>query len=59
MHTLLKNLILTEIHNKIEEESIITIYKTGVGTLNLFRKFGIDMINAKMIDETTIRLESG
>ena len=42
---------------KIEEESIITIYKTGIGTLNLLRQFGIDMINAKMIDETTIRLD--
>lgn len=41
---------------KIEEESIITIYKTGIGTLNLLRQFGIDMINAKMIDETTLRL---
>lgn len=41
---------------KIEEESIITIYKTGIGTQNLLRQFGIDMINAKMIDETTLRL---
>lgn len=41
---------------KIEDESIITIYKTGIGTLDLLRQFGIDMINAKMIDETTIRL---
>lgn len=40
----------------IEEESIITIYKTGVNTIDLLRKFGIDMINAKMIDETTLRL---
>ncbi len=41
---------------KIEEESIVTIYKTGVGTLELLGQFGIDMINAKMIDETTLRL---
>lgn len=41
---------------KIEEESIITIYKTGIGTLDLLQKFGIDMINAKMIDDTTLRL---
>lgn len=41
---------------RIEEESIITIYKTGVGTSDLLKKFGIDMINAKMIDETTLRL---
>ncbi|MFL0247341.1 S8 family peptidase [Candidatus Clostridium stratigraminis] len=42
---------------KIEEESIITIYKTGVETSELLRQFGIDMINAKMIDETTLRLD--
>ena len=41
---------------KIDDESIITIYKTGIGTLDLLRQFGIDMINAKMIDETTLRL---
>lgn len=41
---------------KIEEESIITIYKTGVETSELLKQFGIDMINAKMIDETTLRL---
>lgn len=41
---------------KIEEESIITIYKTGVDTVTLLSRFGIDMINAKMIDETTLRL---
>jgi hypothetical protein len=42
---------------KIEEQSIITIYKTGIGTIELLSSFGIDMINAKMIDETTLRLD--
>lgn len=42
---------------KIKEQSIVTIYKTGVDTAELLSKFGIDMINAKMIDETTLRLE--
>ena len=41
---------------KIKEESIITIYRTGVETKELLSKFGIDMINAKMIDDTTLRL---
>jgi len=41
---------------KIEENSIITIYKTGIETLALLRGFGINMIDAQMIDETTIRL---
>ncbi len=43
-------------NDKIEEESIITIYKTGVETTKLLSQLGIDMINAKMIDETTLRL---
>ena len=41
---------------KIEGESIVTIYKTDIDTSTLLGKFGIDMINAKMIDETTLRL---
>ena len=39
-----------------EERSIITIYKTDVKTTDLLSKLGIDMINAKTIDDTTIRL---
>lgn len=42
---------------KIKHQSIVTIYKTGVRTSELLSKFGIDMIDAKMIDETTLRLE--
>ena len=42
---------------ELTERSIITIYKTNVRTAELMRKFGIDMIDAKMIDETTIRLD--
>lgn len=40
----------------IKEESIITIYKTGVDTQRLFSKFGIKLTNRNMIDETTLRL---
>lgn len=39
------------------EQSIVTIYKTGVDTTELLSKLGINMINAKMIDETTMRME--
>jgi hypothetical protein len=42
--------------SSISEDSIVTIYKTGVDTQALLKSFGIDMINAKMIDETTLRL---
>ena len=36
--------------------SIITLYKTDVPTYDLLRTVGIDVINAKMIDDTTILL---
>ena len=41
----------------VEERSIITIYKTDVNINDLLSKLGIDMINAKTIDDTTIRLD--
>lgn len=50
---------LDRANDRIEDLSIITIYKTGVSTADLLSRFGIDMINAKMIDETTLRLEPG
>lgn len=50
---------LDRANDKIKDQSIITIYKTGVSTADLLSRFGIDMINAKMIDETTLRLEPG
>ncbi len=40
-----------------KEQSIVTIYRTGVETTELLSKFGINMINAKMIDDTTLRME--
>ena len=39
------------------EQSIVTIYKTGVDTTELLSRLGINMINAKMINETTLRME--
>lgn len=37
-------------------DAIITLYKTDVKTEELFRKIGIDYLNAKQIDETTVLL---
>lgn len=48
---------IDKVKKKEWDQSIITIYKTGVDTIDLLRNFGIDMINAKMIDENTLRLE--
>lgn len=42
----------------LKDTAIITIYKTNVETKKLFSQLGINMIDAKMIDETTIRLSS-
>lgn len=41
---------------EIREDSIITLYKTGIDTKRLLEKIGIDIINTQMLDETTIRL---
>lgn len=38
------------------ENTIITLYKTDVKTSELLHKIGIDMIDAKIIDETTVLL---
>lgn len=40
----------------VEDRSIITIYKTDIATKDLLSKLGIDMINAKVIDDTTVCL---
>jgi hypothetical protein len=41
---------------EITQDSIITIYKTGVETKQLLAKFGINIIDDRIIDGTTIRL---
>lgn len=40
----------------IREQSIVSIYKTDVPTVELLSKLGIDMFDDKVIDETTLRL---
>lgn len=42
--------------DEIKDESIITIYKTVPDTKSLLRKLGIEIVSAKMIDDTTLRL---
>lgn len=43
---------------KTDESSIVTLYKTNVETKQLLKSFGINIINSKMIDETTLILDS-
>ena len=41
---------------KVTEDLIITIYKTGVDTKTLLSKFGINIVDARIINDTTLRL---
>ena len=41
---------------EITEESIITIYQTGIETKRLLSKFGIHIVDERIIDGTTVRL---
>lgn len=41
---------------EITEESIITIYQTGIETKKLLSKFGIHIVDDRIIDGTTLRL---
>lgn len=41
---------------EIKEEAIITIYQTGVDTKRLLAKFGINIVDERIINETTLRL---
>ena len=41
---------------EITEESIITIYQTGIETKELLSKFGIHIVDERIIDGTTLRL---
>ena len=38
------------------EKTIVTLYKTDVNTIDLLQGIGIDMIDAKLIDDTTVLL---
>lgn len=40
----------------IREQSIVSIYKTDIPTVELFNKLGIDIVGEKVLDETTLRL---
>lgn len=41
---------------RVDGNTIITIYKTDIKTIDLLSKFGINLIDAKIIDDTTILL---
>lgn len=41
---------------RLEDDSIVTIYKTGVNTIELMNSIGINLLQIKMLDDTTFRL---
>ena len=47
---------IDRVDDSITEESIITIYKTDIETKTLLKKFGINIYDDRIIDETTLRL---
>ena len=47
---------IDRVDESITEESIITIYRTNIETKALLRKFGINIYDDRIIDETTMRL---
>jgi len=40
----------------VTEQTIVTLYETDIKTIDLLEKIGIDLLDAEMIDNTTIRL---
>lgn len=44
---------------EVAEDTIVTIYKTGIDTKQLLQRFGIDILENKIIDGTTLLLNSG
>ena len=47
---------IDRVSDKIMEESIVTIFKTNVDTKSLLQKFGINIFDDRIIDDTTLRL---
>jgi len=47
---------IDRVKDDIQEESIVTIYKTKIETKELLSKFGIHIVDDRIIDGTTLRL---
>ena len=52
----IENFDISRNNEEVKNTSIISLYKTGVDTKTLLMKLGIDLIDEKMLDETTLRL---
>ena len=45
-----------EYKEQIEDESLISLFKTAIPTKDLLRKIGIDITDSRMLDDCTVRL---
>lgn len=50
---------IDRVNEEVQDEQIITIYQTDVDTKQLLAKFGIDIVDDRILDSTTIRLYPG
>lgn len=48
---------IDRVSDEVREESIVTIFKTNVDTKILLQKFGINIFDDRIIDDTTLRLD--
>ena len=47
---------IDRVSDEVQDERIITIYQTGIDTKQLLSKFGIHIVDDRILDRTTIRL---
>lgn len=47
---------IDRVTESVDEETIVTIYRTGIETKKLLSKFGITIVDDRIIDQTTIKL---
>lgn len=46
------------VNDELYEQTIVSIYETGIDSRELLKKYGIDLTRDKMLDDTTFRLSS-
>lgn len=47
---------IDRVTEKVEEDQLITLYKTGINIKDLLIKFGIQIVDDRIFDDTTVRL---
>ena len=47
---------IDRVKEAVQDEQIVTIYQTDLGTKQLLARFGIDIVDDRILDSTTVRL---